>query len=137
MVIVDPNHECARVPFRIESNFHLRAEDIVIRRHKEEDGRRVVNCAVKRIDKPIRVLARAKGKFGSMLDVPGRRYILPGKSVRYPIYGGFFSESRACKRKKQRQAEYFCLKSTHGKTSCRSIHRRSKVECLRQNVHHF
>src|SRR5260370_7317311 len=87
-MIAVPNHKSARVPFRVKSNFHLRPEDIVPRRRKEEHGRRVVNRAVKWINEPVRFLAGENGEFGSMLDVPSRRYIFPPQPGRYPTTGG-------------------------------------------------
>src|SRR3984893_14090050 len=121
-MIAGPNHKSARVPFRVKSNFHLRPEDIVPRRRKEEHGRRVVNRAVKWINEPVRFLAGENGEFGSMLDVPSRRYISPSKTGRYPINGGVFSGNRVEKGKKQHQTENSYLKQTNGKPPvCRPV----------------
>src|SRR5260370_11682531 len=114
-MIAGPNHKNARVPFRVKSNFHLRPEDIIPRRRKEEHGRRVVNRAVKWINEPVRFLAGENGEFGSMLDVPSRRYILPSKTGRYPINGGFFCGNRVEKGKKQRHNEDSYFRATPAK----------------------
>jgi hypothetical protein len=42
-----------------------------------------VNCAVKRINEPVGFLARTNGEFAVMLDVPGYRHVLPGKTARH------------------------------------------------------
>src|ERR1700686_1001577 len=115
-MVVRPDHQGPRVPFRIEADFHLRAENIVVRRHKKQDGRGAVNRPIKWIDEPIGLLTRTNREFAASLNVPGYRRILPGKTAGQAIDGGLLNQHRSHKHKKN-DATYSRLKVIHGITS--------------------
>src|SRR5215510_2351905 len=70
MMLIRPDHQGSRIPLRMKTDSYLCAEDIVIGRRKEEHRRRVVDCAVERINKPISLLARTNGEDAARFDVP-------------------------------------------------------------------
>ena len=112
MMVVRPDHESSRVPFRFESDFHPCAEDIVICRPKQEHGRCVVNCAIKWINEPIGLLARTDREF-AMLDVPAERSVSPGEITGHTMDSRLLRDRCSWKGKDQNQAAHSCLKAIH------------------------
>src|SRR5215470_8174108 len=84
-MLIRPDHQSPCIPLRIETDFYLGAEDVVMSRHKKEDGRRVVHGAVKRINEPVRSLAGTDGQFVAMFDLPTQRRVLPLELSRHNI----------------------------------------------------
>src|SRR5215471_7667035 len=103
MMVVCPDHQRPGIPLRIESDFYLCVEDVVFRRRKEEHGRRVVDCAVKRINEPVRLLAGSDRELVAGLDLPADWRILPLEITRHNIDRWLLTERRNEERENRNQ----------------------------------
>src|SRR5262249_5717214 len=112
MMLIGPDHQGPGIPLRIKADLYLGVEDVVIGRHKEEHGRGIVHCAVKRINEPVRLLAGTDRQFVAMFDLPANWRVLPLEITRHNIDSRLLSERRGPKYENQNQACSW-LKTTH------------------------
>src|SRR5215831_1137823 len=94
MMVICPDHQGPGIPLRIESDFYLCVKDVVFRRRKKEHRRRVVDCAVKRINEPVGILAGMDCELVAGLDLPADGRVLPLEVTRHNIDGWLLTERR-------------------------------------------
>src|SRR5215510_7690146 len=103
MMFICPHHQSSCIPFCVETDFYFCVEDVVIGGDKEKHWRCVVDCAVKRINEPVRVLAGNDRQLAAMFDVPTHRRILPLETTWHSLNSGLLRERRAQECKNQNE----------------------------------